>query len=435
MLISPVPLQKPRRMKNPALRNGSGDTRQRPKVVLYSHDTMGIGHMRRNLLIAQSLKHGPHHASVLMVAGAPEACAMTATSGIDCLALPALSKDSNGEYASRHQSMSYRSMLNFRSRTIRAAVEEFAPDVMIVDKVPSGVGGELSETLSTLRESSHTKVVLGLRDVLDDRKTVQSEWREADGDAVVQDFFDAVWVYGDHFVFDTLLESGFDTGVMLKSCFTGYLDQRSRLRFHQQELVPASNGVPIEFDERLIVAVVGGGQDGAALSRAFCQSELPKGTQGVLLTGPCMPEGDRQELRRLAQRNGRVRVIEQLVEADFLIEAADRVIAMGGYNTVCSILSFGKPALIVPRVHPRREQLIRAQRMANHGLIDYLHPDGLSADALTTWMQADVSRLTSLEHTVDLNGLGRINQLFGDLIDPHVRPSSFVSKEKSPHVL
>ncbi|MCA9028470.1 MAG: hypothetical protein KDA86_24885 [Planctomycetaceae bacterium] len=423
-------------MKKPSTRIGSTNTRPRPKVVLYSHDTMGIGHMRRNLLIAQSLKHGPHHASVLMVAGAPEACAMTATSGIDCLALPALSKSQNGQYSARHQSMSYRSMLKFRSRTIRAAVQEFAPDVMIVDKVPRGVGGELTETLSALRRTSRTQVVLGLRDVLDDRTTVQREWSEADGDTAVRDFYDAVWVYGDHTVYDTMLESEFETDVVLKSCFTGYLDQRWRLRFHRPQPMPASNGLSIETADRLIVVAVGGGQDGVALSRAFCQSQLPKGSQGVLLTGPCMPEEDRNELRILANRNGEVKVIEQLVEADVLIEAADRVIAMGGYNTVCSILSFGKPALIVPRVHPRREQLIRAQRMADIGLIDYLHPDGLSPEALTIWMQADISRLTRQKQSVDLNGLERINKLFGDLIDrPVCSSSSFVPKEKLPHVL
>ncbi len=36
------------------------------------------------------------------------------------------------------------------------------------------------------------------------------------------------------------------------------------------------------------------------------------------------------------------------------------VVAMGGYNTFCEILSFDKRAIIVPRTAPRMEQYIRA---------------------------------------------------------------------------
>jgi predicted glycosyltransferase len=48
---------------------------------------------------------------------------------------------------------------------------------------------------------------------------------------------------------------------------------------------------------------------------------------------------------------------------------------MGGYNTVCEILSFDKPALIVPRIVPREEQLIRASRASELGLFDMLLPE------------------------------------------------------------
>ena len=46
------------------------------------------------------------------------------------------------------------------------------------------------------------------------------------------------------------------------------------------------------------------------------------------------------------------------------MERAAGVVAMGGYNTFCEILSFDKKALIVPRTRPRLEQFIRAARAA-----------------------------------------------------------------------
>ena len=45
---------------------------------------------------------------------------------------------------------------------------------------------------------------------------------------------------------------------------------------------------------------------------------------------------------------------------------------MGGYNTFCEILSFDKPALIVPRTRPRLEQFIRASRSQEFGLVKML---------------------------------------------------------------
>ena len=68
-------------------------------------------------------------------------------------------------------------------------------------------------------------------------------------------------------------------------------------------------------------------------------------------------------------------VIEFDNRMEELIAGAKAVVAMGGYNTYCEILSFDKPALIVPRTRPRQEQLIRARRAAELGLVEMLLPD------------------------------------------------------------
>ncbi len=66
------------------------------RVALYSHDTMGLGHMRRNLLIAQTLMNCPSPPVILMIAGAREAGALPLPAGVDCLTLPSLGKDIEG---------------------------------------------------------------------------------------------------------------------------------------------------------------------------------------------------------------------------------------------------------------------------------------------------------------------------------------------------
>ena len=63
-------------------------------------------------------------------------------------------------------------------------------------------------------------------------------------------------------------------------------------------------------------------------------------------------------------------------QLEALVARAAGVVAMGGYNTFCEMLSFDKRALIVPRTEPRLEQFIRASRAAELGLVSMLADDG-----------------------------------------------------------
>jgi predicted glycosyltransferase len=79
-------------------------------------------------------------------------------------------------------------------------------------------------------------------------------------------------------------------------------------------------------------------------------------------------------------------VLDESPEAMALIAGAERVVAMGGYNTTLEALSLRKPTLLVPRVRPRREQAIRAERLAALGLVDVLHPGpGRPPPSRTGW--------------------------------------------------
>jgi predicted glycosyltransferase len=93
---------------------------------------------------------------------------------------------------------------------------------------------------------------------------------------------------------------------------------------------------------------------------------------------------------------------------------------MGGYNTYCEILSFDKPALIVPRVAPRQEQLIRARRAAELGLIDMLLPQEAEdsirfAAALKALPNRAPPSKTNAHLT--LQGLGHISEIIEDWLD------------------
>jgi predicted glycosyltransferase len=383
-----------------------------PRIALYSHDTMGLGHMRRNLLLAQALRSSHLQPHVLMLAGAREAGSFGFPPGVDCITLPALHKDPDGSYSSRDLGLPLCDLTNLRSQTILAAVQAFRPDVLIVDNVPRGAQGEIDATLLHMRERPGTRCVLGLRDVLDEPERVQAEWERSANAEVIRELYDAVWVYGDRAVYDMTQEYNLAPDLAARFRYTGYLDQSVR-RSSGGACGDLLRELP-EDGSPVVACLVGGGQDGMPVAEAFARAELPPGAKGVLVTGPYMPEASKRQLGRLS-RNGRIRVFEFVPEPTALLNRATRVIAMGGYNTVTEILSFNKPALVVPRVSPRREQWVRAERLKALGLIDVLHPNDLSPDALSAWLRSEVA-VTCAGQVVDLGGLQRVPVLLDELL-------------------
>lgn len=386
------------------------------RVAMYSHDTMGLGHTRRNLLIANTLARPPLNAAVLMVTGACESIAFSMPQGVDCLTLPALHKALDGRYLSRRIDLSMKDLISLRAKTIQAALQAYEPDIFIVDKVPRGALNELDRTLEFLRTRGKTRCILGLRDVLDDRETAIREWNDARNDEAVRRYYDAVWVYGDNTVYDLAAEYGLAGDVRAKVRYTGYLDQRQWLEFATKvsEKAVAELSLP---DGPLVLCGVGGGQDGGRIAEAFAQAEFPTDTTGVMLTGPFMPAETRARLHRQGKDRRCLRVVDFLPESVTLVARADRVVSMGGYNSVGEILSFEKRALVVPRVRPRLEQMVRAQRLKDLGVLDILHPDSVTPEALSEWLERDVPQ-PRVRERIDMNGLSRLPGLLGEFLPP-----------------
>jgi predicted glycosyltransferase len=388
------------------------------RVALYSHDTMGLGHLRRNLLIADSLASSSLWASSLLITGAHEANFFRLPDRADCMTLPRMHKSAIGNYASGNLQLSLRDLARLRGRSICSALEVFQPDLFIVDKVPTGAADELLPALRMLASRGQTICVLGIRDVLDDPATVAREWLNEVNRQVIERYFREIWIYGDARVFDPIKEYSIPREIARRVKFTGYLDQTSR----QPSGNNASDARLAQFtgDQPLIACVLGGGQDGFSVATTFVRALPRHGVTGVVLTGPFMPAADRAALCQLASINPNLHVLDFLPEADALIERADRVVAMAGYNTVCSLLSFGKKALLIPRITPRSEQSIRAERLERLGLVDVMLPHNLSPTSMRQWMIEDVRQSVRAMDHLDFGGLHRLVTLTHDLLTSDV---------------
>ena len=389
---------------------------RRPKVALYSHDTMGLGHLRRNLLVAQALAAPPLEADVLMIAGVHEAQWFTTPPRVDCLTLPALEKSVDGTYGSRRLGVSLSKLIGMRAKVIRTALEEFEPAVLIVDNVPRGAVRELEPALQMLRSRGRTRCVLGLRDIADDPDAVHREWGLAMNDEVIRAYYDQIWVYGDAAVYDRVRDDRLSADVAAKARYVGYLDQKARLDAPNAKAAAQLATTLADGKGPLVLCLLGGGQDGERLAQAFAVAEFPPGATGMILTGPYLPPQVQEELSHLARARSDLRVIDFVPEPALLVQRAARVISMGGYNTVLELLSYNKRALVVPRIVPRREQLIRAELFQKMELIDMLHPDAVSPHAISQWLKQDAGPLPNAGDRIDFKALDRLPNLLEELL-------------------
>lgn len=341
---------------------------------------------------------------MLLLTGAPEATGTRHVPGIDIVSVPALAKSGDGDYRSRTLGLDVTDTIRIRSEVLRAAVASFDPDLLIVDKHPRGFRGEMEGALTAARGAG-AKVVLGLRDVLDEPREARRQWNRDRGASALQTFYDEVWLYGDPEVHDAAA----DLGLRIPVQATGYLATGR---------VPTSDQVrrPRSLDPRpYVLGVLGGGSDGGDVAHAFARATYPTGYQGVLITGPNLPDADRRAVRKLAAERDDLVVHTFRDDLEHWYGSARAVVAMGGYNTVCEVLAAGRSMLVVPRVHPRTEQLVRARALAQRGALEMCHPDDLSHSALSTWFDTLNGPPTPLT-PIDLDGLSRIPGLAARLL-------------------
>ena len=339
---------------------------ERPRVMMYSHDGIGLGHMRRNANIASRFVESVQDASVLMVGSAPTGLFFPVPPGVDSLKLPSIIKVGTNQWEPRSLRVESSELRNLRAHLIRSVAERFEPHLFIADHLPAGVWGELLPTLRMLRRRSNPpRVILGLRDILDSPDVVREAWSREGIYDLIGAYYDCVLIYGSRAVYDSAERYQLTFPGRLHYC--GYVC--ADLPRLGREQVRAALDVKAR---QLVLVTAGGGSDAYpmmdACTRALRTLEEGSDVEAFLVTGPLMSAGFRDRLKDLA-RGYPMRVLDTVVDSPILMNAADLVIAMGGYNTVIEALRLGKKILVIPREGPSAEQRTRAALLAEMGLI------------------------------------------------------------------
>lgn len=355
------------------------------RILMYSHDTYGLGHIRRSLAIAKSIRSVP--ASVLIVTGSPLVGRFVIPEGIDFVRIPGMIKVTNEEYTPLSMKLPSSYVISIREDIILATAKSFRPHFFIVDKAPLGLRKEVQPTLEWIRsECSDCTTILGLRDIMDRADETIEEWRAKNIYEAMKSLYDEIWVYGVREFYDPVKEYQIPPNVAEKLHFTGYIprdvpsDREIAMvkNFLLKPLFVKGKNIPV------VLITAGGGGDGHPIFDTFLRAFEQRSSEkpeffAVLVTGPFMDEKTFRNIRKRASRFG-WKTIKFYRFMEALIAASNVVVSMGGYNTICEVFTLKKPALIVPRCVPREEQLIRAKVLCEHGFCEYIPPDNLTPE-------------------------------------------------------
>ena len=147
------------------------------RVLMYTQDSYGLGHLRRATTLANALVTERPDLSILLVVDSPVAPFFELHDRIDFVKLPTVVKVGAGVFRPGRLRTSYGLVKAMRATVTREVLARLRPDLVLVDHMPGGANRELVPALRLLRSLDHpTRVVLGVRDIIDNPAVTCEVW-------------------------------------------------------------------------------------------------------------------------------------------------------------------------------------------------------------------------------------------------------------------
>lgn len=392
----------------------------RIKILFYSHDTMGLGHLRRNYKIAVALKASHTDLNISLLTGSTLTSHFRTLPNFDFIHLPPVRKVGKEKYESFHPEHEFESVLEQRKSIILNSIKELRPDIFWVDHAPAGMKGELLPTLKWITENDKNIVaILGLRDIIDHPDNVIPLWEEQKIYDFMRSVYRRIYIYGDSRVFNPFKEYGFPADITEKSSFTGYIAGSGKDR-----PTPESGGKSSGAGR--VFVTIGGGEWAGEIIIGNLFTAARKNNNRLpfdvtVVTGPFFPD-ELWELYSEMAQDLPLKLLKFVPDIRPHIFSSDLVVSTAGYNTVTDILSCGKRALFIPRIKFRKEQFLRAKRFAELGLVKTIDPKDVTPDILIDNIMGLLGdshcplEIARQKKMIDLNGTEQVCEYTMDLI-------------------
>jgi predicted glycosyltransferase len=376
------------------------------RVLFYSHDGTGLGHLRITVGVATAYAKLRRQDSLLLLTGSLQTGAFALPDNLDYVKLPAMPK--RDLYASLPPTEGYtgshNSTIRFRTVLALATIQAFDPHLVVIDHAPGGLFRELAPSIDWLRgRDPSPSLALLMRDVTFGPEQTRSIWANEGVYPLLDEAYDRILVYGDRRVFDPIAAYAMSERAASRTRFCGYLAPSPPRRSPAQVRAEIGAG-----DLPLVAVSVGGGGDGGVFLRTYLEGLRDcsrTAVQSYVVTGPLLPKQDRDEIIHMIATAPNVRVVDFDPDFTAVIQAADAVVCMGGYNSIAESVYFGKRPIVMPRVPGSEEQVLRAEGFARLGLATIVGPDPLHAAALWDAIDRELSRTDRPTPTLAFDGL------------------------------
>ena len=177
------------------------------RLLMYSQDGAGLGHLRRAGNIAQEVLARAPASDVLIMSDSPTTPLLPVVRGLDYLKLPTIVKcgrasSQAASWRTSTLSMEIERTLELRSILMDQTCAAFRPDAILIDHMPLGALAELSPMLTMAsRSTPRPRLYLGLRDILDAPEVIRHAWSES-GSYDALRLYDTILIYGCRHMYD-----------------------------------------------------------------------------------------------------------------------------------------------------------------------------------------------------------------------------------------
>jgi predicted glycosyltransferase len=382
-----------------------------PSVLMYSPDSIGLGHMRRNSAIAEGLATELPGISNLLIVGSSAGVYFELPPGSDCVKLPSILKTGRNEWSPKSLHVPNEVARRIRSRIITETALALEPDVFLVDHVPSGIWDELVPALKALKGTPRRpRLVLGLRDILGAPDEICAQWRAAGIYDLIDEYYDNILIYGSPDLFPAADHYGLSGRFADRIRYCGFV------HFAKPDTLP----LELNPNQRKpkVVMTAGGGHDAFpmmqfVLSAMADQPNVPE-FDLLVVTGPLMPTECRSKIVEMAERI-QAQCINSTPHLQAHLSAADTVITMGGYNTVMEAIATRVPTIVIPRTGPSAEQRYRASLFSDLGLVRHVDLES-SPQQLVAELQAALAAPRRKTPALRFDGIGNAAKSIAKLV-------------------